>query len=36
VLAYTPTSLPLYEARRLLIIPEDGITVRHKTTQPGQ
>jgi VWFA-related protein len=36
VLAYTPTSLPLYEARRLLIIPEDGITVRHKMTQPGQ
>ncbi len=36
VLAYTPTSLPLYEARRLLIIPEDGVTVRHKMTQPGQ
>ncbi len=36
VLAYTPTSLPLYEARRLLIVPEEGINVRHKLTQPGQ
>ena len=36
VLAYTPTSLPLYEARRLLIIPEEGVNVRHKLTQPGQ
>src|SRR5215213_1479884 len=35
VLAYTPTSLPLYEARRLLIVPEDGINVRHKLNQPG-
>ncbi len=35
VLAYTPTSLPLYEARRLLIVPEEGINVRHKLTQPG-
>jgi Ca-activated chloride channel homolog len=36
VLAYTPTSLPLYEARRLLIVPEEGVNVRHKLTQPGQ
>jgi Ca-activated chloride channel homolog len=36
VLAYTPTSLPLYEARRLLIVPEDGVSVRYKLTQPGQ
>ncbi|HYH87352.1 MAG TPA: VWA domain-containing protein [Pyrinomonadaceae bacterium] len=36
VLAYTPTSLPLYEARRLLIVPEEGISVRHKLQQPGQ
>jgi VWFA-related protein len=36
VLAYTPTSLPLYEARRLLIVPEEGINVRYKLTQPGQ
>ena len=36
VLAYTPTSLPLYEARRLLIVPEEGISVRYKLTQPGQ
>jgi len=35
VLAYTPTSLPLYEARRLLIVPEEGINVRHKLQQPG-
>jgi VWFA-related protein len=36
VLAYTPTSLPLYDARRLLIVPDEGITVRHKLQQPGQ
>src|SRR5437588_12730615 len=36
VLAYTPTSLPLYEARRLLIVPDEGINVRYKLTQPGQ
>jgi VWFA-related protein len=35
VLAYTPTSLPLYETRRLLIVPDDGISVRYKLTQPG-
>src|ERR1044072_2363397 len=35
VLAYTPTSLALYEARRLLLIPDDGISVRYKLTQPG-
>jgi Ca-activated chloride channel family protein len=36
VLAYTPRSLPLYDARRLLIVPAEGITVRHKLQQPGQ
>src|SRR5215213_6558339 len=36
VLAYTPTSLPLYDARRLLVLANDGITVRHKMQQPGQ
>ena len=36
VLAYTPTSLPLSDARRLLIVPEEGVSVRHKLTQPGQ
>jgi len=36
VLAYTPTSLPLYDARRLLIVPDDGISVRYKLQQPGQ
>ncbi|MDQ3747372.1 MAG: VWA domain-containing protein [Acidobacteriota bacterium] len=35
VLGYTPTSLPLYEARRLLIVPDEGINVRYKLTQPG-
>ena len=35
VLAYAPTSLPLYDARRLLIVPNDGISVRHKLQQPG-
>ena len=35
VLAYTPTSLPLYDARRLLIVPNDGISVRYKMQQPG-
>src|SRR5215213_713739 len=36
VLAYTPTSLPLFDARRLLIVPNEGIAVRHKLQQPGQ
>ena len=36
VLAYTPTSLPLYDARRLLVLANDGISVRHKLQQPGQ
>jgi VWFA-related protein len=35
VLAYTPTSLPLYDARRLLVLANDGITIRHKLQQPG-
>jgi VWFA-related protein len=36
VLAYTPTSLPLYDARRILVVPNEGIAVRHKLQQPGQ
>jgi VWFA-related protein len=36
VLAYTPTSLPLYDARRILLVPNEGIAVRHKLQQPGQ
>lgn len=36
VLAYKPTSLPLYDARRLLIVPNEGINVRYKLEQPGQ
>lgn len=35
VLAYTPTSLPLYDARRILVLANDGINVRHKLQQPG-
>ena len=35
VLAYTPTSLPLYDARRLLVLANEGIAVRHKKQQPG-
>ena len=35
VLAYTPSSLPLYDARRILIVPNDGVSVRHKLRQPG-
>jgi VWFA-related protein len=35
VLAYTPTSLPLFDARRLLVVPNEGIAVRHKLQQPG-
>ena len=35
VLAYRPTSLPLFDARRLLIVPNEGIAVRHKLQQPG-
>ncbi|HEY0171997.1 MAG TPA: VWA domain-containing protein [Pyrinomonadaceae bacterium] len=36
VLAYTPTSLPLYDARRILVVPNEGVAVRHKLQQPGQ
>src|SRR5215207_8411180 len=35
VLAYTSTSLPLYDARRLLVLGNEGINVRHKLQQPG-
>jgi len=35
ILGYTPSSIPLYDARRLLIVPEEGISVRHKLQQPG-
>jgi Ca-activated chloride channel homolog len=35
ILAYTPTSLPLYDARRLLVVANDGISVRYKMQQPG-
>src|ERR1044072_1001884 len=35
VLAYTPTSLPLYDARRLLALAHAGILKRHKMQQPG-
>lgn len=36
VLAYTPTSLPLFDARRLLVVADEGIAVRHKVQQPGK
>ena len=35
VLGYTPTSLPLYDARRILVVPDEGVAVRHKLQQPG-
>ena len=34
ILGYTPSSIPLYDARRLLIVANDGISVRHKLQQP--
>ncbi len=36
VLAYTPTSVPYYDARRLLVVADDGINVRFKAMQPAQ
>jgi VWFA-related protein len=36
ILAYTPTSVPTYEARRLLIVPDDGVVVRHKQMHPAR
>jgi VWFA-related protein len=36
LLAYTPTSLPLFDARRLLVVADEGIAVRHKLQQPGK
>ncbi len=35
LLAYTPASTPLLDTRRLLIVPNDGVSVRHKLQQPG-
>ncbi len=35
LLGYTPSSISLYDARRLLIVPSDGVSVRHKLQQPG-
>ena len=35
VLAYTPSSISLYDNRRLLIVPEEGIQVRAKSLQPA-
>jgi VWFA-related protein len=35
LLAYTPASIPLLDARRLLIVAGDGVSVRHKLQQPG-
>ncbi|MCA1592132.1 MAG: VWA domain-containing protein [Acidobacteria bacterium] len=36
VLAYKPRSVPFYETRRLLIIPDEGVSVRYKQKQPAQ
>ncbi|MGB8507594.1 MAG: hypothetical protein WCD76_04250, partial [Pyrinomonadaceae bacterium] len=36
VLAYTPKVVPTYEERRLLLLPNEGITVRYKQKQPAQ
>ena len=36
VLGYTPASASLYDNRRLLIVPEEGIQVRTKAQQPAQ
>jgi len=36
VLAYTPKIVPTYEARRLLVLPGEGISVRYKQKQPAQ
>ena len=36
ILAYTPLSLPLTDRRRLLVVPNEGISVRHKLQQPSQ
>ena len=35
LLAYTPASIPLLDTRRLLIVPNEGVSVRHKLQQPG-
>jgi Ca-activated chloride channel homolog len=35
LLAYTPRSIPLTDARRLLVLGGEGITIRHKLAQPG-
>ena len=34
VLSYLPTSMPFGETRRLLVLGDQGITVRSKTSQP--
>jgi VWFA-related protein len=35
VLAYQPKNVPTYETRRLLILPNEGIAVRHKLKMAG-
>jgi VWFA-related protein len=36
LLGYTPRSIPLTDARRLLVIGAEGVTIRHKLAQPAQ
>jgi Ca-activated chloride channel homolog len=36
LLAYTPRAIPLTDARRLLVLGGEGVTIRHKLTHPAQ
>ncbi|MCA1632750.1 MAG: VWA domain-containing protein [Acidobacteria bacterium] len=36
VLSYTPASVPFFGTRRLLVLPNEGVNVRHKLAHPGQ
>ena len=36
VLSYTPASVPFFGTRRILVLPNEGVTVRHKLAHPGQ
>ena len=36
VLSYTPASVPFFGTRRILVLPNEGVNVRHKLAHPGQ
>ena len=36
VLSYTPASVPFFGTRRLLVLPNEGVNIRHKLAHPGQ